>query len=243
MSLRHVKEVFERSGREDPLYAVLTVHDRRGGRWDPEEFFARGREEIDRVLAYLAQRDLSVARGAAFDFGCGAGRLSQALGDHFATVVGVDISSSMVDVARGYNRHGDRVRYQVNDRPDLGDFAGDSFDFVYSNITLQHIPPGIALAYVTEFLRILRPGGLAVFQVRIGRRIEPGTLSAILYKVRREYLRRLWQRLRGRIPYEMHFVATSQVEEAVARGGGRVLDRLDVSRHQDGGSLRYTVTR
>ena len=243
MSLKHVKETFEEAGRTDPMYAVLTVHDRRGGKWDPAEFFARGVKEIDAVLAYLESASVHVARNDAFDFGCGVGRLTQALGDQFAHATGVDISSSMIDEARRHNRHGDRVRYQVNDVPDLGAFPDSSFDFVYSNITLQHVPPGPALAYIREFVRIIRPGGTALFQVRIGRLVAPGTLAAWFYRVKREYWRRFWQRVRGRIPYEMHFVARAQVEAAVAMAGGRIVDVVDVSKARNGSSLRFAVTR
>lgn len=243
MSLKHVKDTFEEAGRTDPMYAVLTVHDRRGGKWDPEEFFARGRSEIDAVLSYAKEAKLPIRFGDSFDFGCGVGRLSQALGDHFAQVTGVDIASSMVEEARRHNRHGAKVRYQVNDTADLAAFADGSFDFVYSNITLQHVPPHAALAYIGEFVRLLRPGGAAIFQVRIGRLIEPGTVAAWFYRVKREYWRRLWQRVRGRIPYEMHFVARTQVEEAVTRAGGRIVDVVDVSKGKLSTSLRFAVTR
>lgn len=243
MSLKHVKETFEEAGRTDPMYAVLTVHDRRGGRWDPAEFFARGTKEIDAVLAYAQSAGITIARDDAFDFGCGVGRLTQALGDHFTRVTGVDISSSMIAEARGHNRHGERVRYQVNDVPDLSAFADGSFDFVYSNITLQHVPPEPALAYIREFVRIIRPGGTALFQVRIGRLVRPGSLAAWFYRVKREYWRRFWQRLRGRIPYEMHFVARSQVEEAIAAMKGRIVDVVDMSKARNGSSLRFAVTR
>ncbi len=243
MSLKHVKETFEEAGRTDPMYAVLTVHDRRGGKWDPVEFFERGKKEIDAVLAYAASAGITIARGDAFDFGCGVGRLTQALADHFARVTGVDISSTMIEEARRHNRHGDRVTYRVNDVPDLAAFADASFDFVYSNITLQHVPPEPALAYIREFVRIVRPGGTAIFQVRIGPHIRPGSFAAWFYRVKREYWRRFWQRLRGRIPYEMHFVARAQVEQAVAAAGGRILDVVDVSKGKPGASLRFAVTR
>ncbi len=243
MSLKHVKETFEEAGRTDPMYAVLTVHNRRGGKWDPEEFFARGRKEIDEVLRYAKEAKLPMRYERAFDFGCGVGRLTQALGDHFSHVTGVDISSSMVEEARRHNRHGEKVHYQVNDTADLATFADASFDFVYSNITLQHVPPDAACAYIGEFVRILTPGGTAIFQVRIGKLVEPGTIAAWLYRLKREHLRRLWQRLRGRIPYEMHYVAREQVEESVARAGGRILGVVDVSKGKAGSSLRFAVTR
>jgi SAM-dependent methyltransferase len=243
MSLAHVKRTFEAAGRDDPMYAVFTDHRRRGGRWDPAEFFAHGKGEVDHVMAYV--RSLSPAQRTAdvLDFGCGVGRLTQALANYFDQAVGVDISSSMLEAAERFNAHGSRVRYVVNDQAHLKQFGDASFDFIYSNITLQHVPPAPALAYVREFVRILRPGGLAVFQLGIGPLIQPGSVASFLYTVRREYLRRFWKRIRGRIPYEMHFVAESQVLDAVSQAGGTVVDTVDVSRVQNRGSLRFAVTK
>jgi SAM-dependent methyltransferase len=243
VGLKHVKETFEHYGRTDPMYAVLTDHTRRGGKWDPADFFAHGREEIARVMHYLESTKLAPAFGHALDFGCGVGRLSQALAAHFTRVTGVDISSTMVQAAQQHNAAGDRVTYVMNDVPHLERFESGSFDLVYSNITLQHVPPEPALGYIGEFVRLLSPNGLALFQVRIGTRVDPGTVSAWWYRVRREHLRRLWQRMRGRIPYEMHFVSRAQVEEVVAAHGGQIVDVVDMSRDQSGKSLRFAVRR
>jgi SAM-dependent methyltransferase len=243
MGLEHVRRVYEKLGREDPMYAVLTQHERRGNRWDPAEFFRRGVDEIAGVLAYVEGAGWPLVRGRALDFGAGVGRLTQALGDHFDEVVGVDISHTMVATAERYNRHGARVRYLVNTRADLALLDSDSFDFIYSSITLQHVPPEPAAAYVAEFMRVLRPGGLAIFQTRNGPRIVPGTLRARLYALRRERFRRFWQRLRGREPYEMHYLNRGVIEEIVAGACGRVLDVVDVNPRRPGRSLRYCATK
>jgi SAM-dependent methyltransferase len=242
VGLEHVRAAFEKAGREDPLYTVLTDPSRRGNKWDPEEFFRIGRDEIESIMAYVREKGWKVGRGAALDFGSGVGRLTQALAAHFDRVTGVDISSSMVAAAANYNRHGERVTYLQNAEPHLRLLPDASFDFVYSSITLQHVPPDAALAYVGEFIRVLKPGGLAVFQARNGPRIEPGTFRAWLYRLEREHWRRFWRRVRGKHEWEMHFVARAQVEETVVAAGGRILDVVDVS----GGralSYRYAVTR
>lgn len=238
MSLDHTRDVFEEWGRDDPMYAVLTRKGYADGGWDREAFFRRGREEIAEIMARVDGLGLRPDRRRALDFGCGAGRLTQALAEEFDEVVGLDIAESMVRAARHYNRHGDRVRYQVNTGDRLAGLDDASFDFVYSSKTLQHIPPVHARRYIAELVRVLRPGGVTVFQFRNGPRIEPGTVRSWLYTLRREHLRRFWRRLRAKPPYEMHFVNRGRVTEIIEEGGGRVIDVQDLSQGRPNKSLR-----
>lgn len=241
--LRSVRGVFEELGRDDPLYAALSRNNLRGNRWDPVAFFENGRQEIRDVVEYVAARGLHLRRDRALDFGCAVGRLTQALADHFQEVVGVDIAASMVEGARKFNTHGDRVTYLTNTAPDLALFETESFDFVYSNKVLQHIPPQNQLRYMREFVRVLRPGGVAVFQTRNGPVVNPRTLRAMLYTLNRRHFRRFAQRIRGRPAYEMHFVARASVAAAIGHAGGRIVDVTDMSRSKPDKSLRYCVAR
>lgn len=158
------KEYWERLAQLDPLWAILSDPAKKGRGWTLEAFFETGRREISLLFYQLAQLGLDPRRGRALDFGCGVGRLSQALGELFDEVVGVDISPTMVRLARLANRHGTRVQYVQNDTSGLGSLTG-GFDFIYSNIVLQHIAPEQSLAYVREFFRLAAPGGVVVFQL------------------------------------------------------------------------------
>jgi SAM-dependent methyltransferase len=229
MSLDIVRRTFEKWGREDPMYAVLTDHARRNNRWDPAEFFATGTREIDHVMAYLRQHGQPVALGSVLDFGCGVGRLSQALATHFTQVIGIDIADSMIARAKELNQHGDRVSYRVNVTDDLAQLPSASLDAVYTNITLQHVPPDSAIRYVREFFRVLKPGGVALFQIPSGKAYAPGSLGALLYRVRRGYLRRAWKVVRGKAPYEMHYIPRADVEATIASCGARLIDVVAVS--------------
>lgn len=242
MGLDHVRRTYDRWGAEDPMYAVLTRHDRAGGGWEPEAFFRHGREEVAEVVAWLDDLGVDVRGGRALDFGCGVGRVTQALADVAAEVVGVDIAPSMVRAAREHDRLGGRVTYLLNDAPDLALFEDGSFDFVYSSLTLQHVPPRYGRDYIREFFRVVRPGGCVVFQMRDGPRIEPGSLRALLYRLNREHVRHLIQRLRGRPPYEIHFMAREQVEELIAAAGGRLVDVAEVG-EGSGDNFRYCAVR
>jgi SAM-dependent methyltransferase len=165
MDLNELQQNWDELGRVDPLWAILTSADRKGGKWDLEEFFQSGRDEIANTMRRAQTLGLPVRREAALDFGCGVGRLTQALCSWFEHCRGVDIAPSMIELARGYNTHGGACEYFLNAHNDLRIFPDDSFDFVYSNIVLQHMEPQYSTSYITEFVRVLRPGGLAVFQV------------------------------------------------------------------------------
>jgi SAM-dependent methyltransferase len=49
--------------------------------------------------------------------------------------------------------------------PDLSLFAEATFDFVYTTLVLQHMPPSLSTLYIRELVRVLAPGGLLVFQL------------------------------------------------------------------------------
>jgi SAM-dependent methyltransferase len=165
MELEELQRHWDRFGRDDPFWAILTQEDKRAGRWTPEEFFAHGVKEIAQVVARTEELGIELRRDRALDFGCGAGRLTQALCEHFKECDGVDIAPSMIALAERFNRHAERCRYHLGASGDLRRFPDASFDFAYTVLVLQHMPPGLAKAYLAELLRVLRPGGLLVFQV------------------------------------------------------------------------------
>ena len=165
--LEALRDAWHRFGELDPLYAILTPDDKRLGGWDQDDFFATGAMEISEALAYIESLGIRVNRASALDFGCGVGRLTQALCRHFETCVGVDIAPSMIDSARRYNQFGSRAHYICSDDPTLP-FAEPTFDFVYSRLVLQHIPPSLALGYVNELVRSANPAGVLLLQTTIG---------------------------------------------------------------------------
>ena len=55
MSFERHRQDWEHLAEIDPLWAVLTVRGRKGGRWDVDEFFATGEAEIAHVI--LDHRD------------------------------------------------------------------------------------------------------------------------------------------------------------------------------------------
>src|SRR6266852_2844803 len=166
MNITEWQKNWDDLGKEDPLWVVLTDPARKGGKWTPEQFFETGRAEIERVLNELASKGIQLHRKRALDFGCGPGRLSQALALHFERVDGVDISPSMIGHANRFNQFPDKCHYHVNATGDLALFPSNSFDFIYSTIVLQHIEPRFGKIYLREFIRVLSHGSIAAFQIQ-----------------------------------------------------------------------------
>ena len=177
-SLANSRQFWDCQARRDPLWAILSDPAKKGRRWDLERFFQTGVGEILLILHRLRSRDINVTRDRALDFGCGVGRLSQALAPHFARIDGVDISSAMIELARSLNRH-ERVAYHINERTDLGLFVDGTFDFIVTSLVLQHLEPAIGIRFLTELCRVLAPGGVLVFQVPARQR-EAGDPAAAL---------------------------------------------------------------
>jgi SAM-dependent methyltransferase len=167
-----VRRNWDAFGEADPLWAVLSWPDKQHGGWKIDEFLATAQHELDLVLARVAElvpeEAAAAGRDRALDFGCGVGRLTLALADRYARCDGVDIAESMISRARelaSTNGVADRVQYHLNDTSGLTMFGDDAFDLVYSTHVLQHMEPRFAEQYVGEFLRVVRPGGLVVFEI------------------------------------------------------------------------------
>ncbi|MFZ0806456.1 MAG: class I SAM-dependent methyltransferase [Candidatus Sulfotelmatobacter sp.] len=224
----------------DPLWAILSDRRMQFGHWDQQEFFAAGEREITTLMN---SRGISRGNnGRVLDFGCGVGRLSRALLDYFHEVYGVDISAEMVRLAKAYTPD---CIFLVNPRNDLSVFADDFFDFVYSNIVLQHQRnKEIAKSYIAEFVRVVKPGGTVVFQmpykVSLRDALQPRRRVYSLLKgigVSGEFL---YHRLHLN-PMRTISLSAADVTAALSASGGRL-----VQSHPDNfnhNSMTYVVTK
>jgi SAM-dependent methyltransferase len=248
-SLSGLRATWEHWGKADPLWAILSEHGKENNRWNLDQFLETGEAEISAMFLRLEQLGLSPPLHRALDFGCGVGRLSQALAGRFDHVDGVDISASMLEMAQRLNRFEQRCSYHHNAQSDLALFADSSFTFIYSNITLQHMPPSLALGYISEFMRILRNDCLAVFQL-------PSHFESPVLRLRRwlgskapalhALYRNVWHggEPPPPSPYSMYSILLRRVRSQVNASGGKVvaLDR-DHDAPPEWVSYRYYVRK
>ncbi len=163
MHIDKLKENWDALGEDDAYWAVLSDPSKINNGWELTEFYKTGIQTIRALQRHV--KDAGIKYGKVLDFGCGPGRLTQALAMRSSSVVGVDISDSMISKARAYNKFPEKVRYQVNEKPSLADFESNSFHLVFSLITLQHIEPQYSTAYIKEFVRVCKPGGHILFNL------------------------------------------------------------------------------
>jgi SAM-dependent methyltransferase len=92
---------------------------------------------------YLAYRDLPgiiakhIKGRVALDFGCGAGRSTRFLKRLGFEAIGIDISSSMIDLAQNADPSG---IYRLIDDGDFSSFQPGHFDLVLAAFTFDNIP-------------------------------------------------------------------------------------------------------
>lgn len=153
-ALRLLRRNWDQAARDNAQYSVVTIPGQ-----SVEEFFASGEAEVEWVLNRLDTMGVESGRELALDFGCGLGRLSVALAKHYNHVVGLDVSGEMI--ARAKQASG--VRYVRADT--LEGLSARSYDLVYTNITLQHMPGWLQQQYVTDFYRLVRANGVVVFEL------------------------------------------------------------------------------
>lgn len=211
----------------DPYWGVVTMPENKYGQGGHSEFFAQGEAQVRLTLAVAERLGRPAARRTALDFGCGLGRLTRALATRFVHTYGVDVSGALVEQARTLNASVPNCDFQVLTSGGLEEFSNGSIDLVYSMIVLQHQAHRAAIrSYLSEFVRLLAPGGLAVFQIPthipLPNRLQPrrrlysglralGVSPGVLYR-----------RLRLD-PLRMIHMPRDAVIDAVNRAGGVVI--------------------
>lgn len=134
--------------------------------WDPDAFFASGeadvRRLVDPALPHLAN---APEAASMLEIGCGVGRMTRSFARRFARVYALDISPEMIARARAFHSDERNVLWLLGDGTGLAPLATGSLDFVFSYLVLQHLPTKeLTLGYVREVLRVLKPGGVFLFQ-------------------------------------------------------------------------------
>jgi len=161
---RDTDQDWQQIGHEDPFWGVLTAPEFRKDALTPESlevFYSSGVGHVEWLASVVARHFQQPLKAlCALDFGCGVGRLTQAMTQFAETVVGVDISEGMLAKAREHTNGSVRFQNSLTD---------ERFDWLHSFIVFQHIPPVRGMAILQDLLTRLLPGGLVTLHFTIGR--------------------------------------------------------------------------
>jgi SAM-dependent methyltransferase len=133
------------------------------GGTEATRFIESGRLTEESIRAALARAGAPLeSLEAILDFGCGCGRVLRRWHSLDARICGADVSKSAIKWCRANLPF---VEVDVNRlEPPLG-YGDATFDLVYANSVLTHLPVKTQLAWRDEWRRVLRPGGHLIVTV------------------------------------------------------------------------------
>jgi SAM-dependent methyltransferase len=158
-------------------------------------------------------------RDLAVEIGSGLGRICAALAERFDRVIGIDISPEMIRRA-GELTPDSRISYRLGSGSSLEGVEDAIADLVLSFTVFQHIPRAqIVERYIAEAGRILKPGGVFVFQWNN----TPGVYRWAARRALLSFLQRTGLRAERHRRHAPQFlgcrVPLARIERALAAGG------------------------
>ncbi len=156
-----MKQDWEQRAKHHARFWIATEH------YQTEEIFAQsGQATAESLLKTL--KGLQQPTWKVLDIGCGIGRVLKPLAKHFDSLVGVDVSATMIAQSKSWLAEYPHVSTYETSGVDLCEFRDQSFDLVYSYVAFQHMPRPVFEQYLGEINRVLTPNGYLALQVPIG---------------------------------------------------------------------------
>ena len=159
---QQMRAFWDAKARENAWFYIATWIGYRNRR--PDDFFCTAAEIRDLLAkhGYLPPD----GRARMLEIGCGVGRMTRGFAELFHRVDAIDVSPEMVRQAREYLAAFPNVHVWQTTGTDLSPLEDGAFDLVFSYIVFQHLPSfAVTRNYILESARVLRPGGVFLFQV------------------------------------------------------------------------------
>lgn len=117
------------------------------------------------MFGAFAERVDATGGGPVLDVGCGPGQITAHLATLGLDMSGCDLSPGMIDVARAAYPE---VRFTVASMTALDDVADTSLAGLVAWYSTIHVPDELLPVALSEFARVLRPGGDVLLGFHVG---------------------------------------------------------------------------
>jgi ubiquinone/menaquinone biosynthesis C-methylase UbiE len=114
---------------------------------------------VKKLLDYCTERPAMI-----LDVGCGDGRHCRLIDKNGGRSVGIDLSESMIAVAKRYYPEGD---FRLMNMIAL-DFGAGSFDGIWSSGSIYHVSKNELRTVLAEFARVLKVAGVLALNFKLG---------------------------------------------------------------------------
>ena len=232
---------WKRLGETNPYFGVLSNAQYQGLTLNEDvrsKFFLSGARHVELLFKVLEDCFGEIPRGKALDFGCGVGRITQAMAAAFDSVVGLDIAPGMLAEARRNAADSGLTNVEYHSSLDPDGLKPLSYDLVHSYIVLQHIPVWTGEPIIEKLINAVRPGGIGALHMTIAP--ARGRFAAAFRNLikRNRPLRiigNLAKRRHWNSPVmEMNLYRTERIIDLLARSG---IERFHCVHVDDWGSL------
>ena len=159
------EKTWEEKAQENPLYGVMSHEEFIDSGAEPTEeefkvFYDRGRDMVSRWIKPWLQETKFQPDMRILEFGCGMGRLTNAIAENHPStnVFGIDISKTMV--AHAKKNTVDGCTYDTVGAEGKFPFDDEAFDRIYSYAVFQHISTkSVVENSIRELARVLKTHG------------------------------------------------------------------------------------
>ncbi len=154
-------------GKKNPYSGILGVESSSINQPEVEAaFYSSGEAHVTNVIDTITHHFGGMSNtSSALDFGCGVGRIVLPLSRRFDRVTGVDISPTMIELARSRVPSDLRINFVEH----LSELEPERrYDLVHSYIVIQHIRPGQGYQIIADLLDRVAPGGFFALHMTVG---------------------------------------------------------------------------
>lgn len=155
---------------DDYLKQTLKAYDANPEQYENATLGIVAEPELKEFVERLPSRELPV-----LDAGCAFGRDSALLSEKGVRVIGIDMSEALLTRARELNPDIDFRNMDVRQL----DFANESFGGIWCNAVLIHLHDEDVVRALSEFTRVLSPGGISfvTFKHGEGEEVRQGSFT------------------------------------------------------------------